>query len=79
MKEYSNNPTYPDGDAYDPCYASVEEAVIDEIANWIDTQVIAQMIVEHLGCEGEEVTVENCKQTWYRVLEHIGGNIGFVT
>lgn len=21
MKEYSNNPTYPDGEAYDPAYA----------------------------------------------------------
>jgi hypothetical protein len=53
-----------------------KEKVIDEIAQWIDTYVIAEMIVDHLEENEEEVTVERCKQVWYQTLENLGGGVG---
>jgi len=52
------------------------EKVIDEVAAWIDTRVIAEMVAEHLKDEGDEVTVESCKDAWYGTLENLGGGIG---
>ena len=53
-----------------------KEKVIDEVAAWIDTRVIAEMVAEHLKDEGDEVTVESCKEAWLRTLENLGGGIG---
>jgi hypothetical protein len=53
-----------------------KEKVIDEVAAWIDTRVIAEMIAQHLDDEGEEVTVESCKETWLGTLENLGSGIG---
>lgn len=52
------------------------EKVIDEVAAWIDTRVIAEMIADHLEQEGEEVTLESCKEAWYGTLENLGSGIG---
>jgi len=52
------------------------EEVIEQIANWIDTHVIAEMIVDHLEEQDEAVTVERAKEVWYGTLEHLGGGIG---
>ena len=52
------------------------EKVIDEVADWIDTRVIAEMVAEHLKDEGDEVTVESCKEAWLGTLENLGGGIG---
>ncbi len=53
-----------------------KEKVIDEVAAWIDTRVIAEMVANHLEQEGDEVTVESCKDAWYGTLENLGGGIG---
>jgi len=53
-----------------------KEKVIDEVAAWIDTRVIAEMIADHLEQEGEEVTVESCKEAWLGTLENLGSGIG---
>jgi hypothetical protein len=53
-----------------------KEKVIDEIAEWIDTYVIAEMVVDHLEDQGEEPTVERCKEVWYGTLENLGGGVG---
>jgi len=53
-----------------------KEKVIGEVAAWIDTRVIAEMIAEHLKDEGDEVTVESCKDAWYGTLENLGSGIG---
>ena len=53
-----------------------KEKVIDEVAAWIDTRVIAEMIAAHLSDEGEEVTVESCKDMWLGTLENLGSGIG---
>ena len=52
------------------------EQVIEEIADWIDTQVIAAMIVEHLEETGRSTTVEEAKQVWYGTLQNLGGGVG---
>jgi len=52
------------------------EEVIEEIANWIDTQVIAEMIVEHLEETDRPVTVKEAKEVWYGTLENLGGGVG---
>lgn len=52
------------------------EVVITQIAEWIDTTVIAEMIAEHLDGVGEEVTVERCKEVWLDTLENLGGGVG---
>ena len=53
-----------------------KEKVIDEVAAWIDTRVIAEMVADHLEQEGEEVTVESCKEAWLGTLENLGRGIG---
>lgn len=52
------------------------ENVIDDLARWVDTQVIAEMVVSHLESEGDEVTLENCKEAWLGTLENLGSGIG---
>ncbi len=53
-----------------------KEKVIEEVAAWIDTRVIAEMVADHLEQEGEEVTVESCKEAWLGTLENLGSGIG---
>ncbi len=48
-----------------------KDQVIDEVASWIDTTVLAEMMVSHLEEEGEEPTVDRCKELWYAVLERL--------
>jgi len=48
-----------------------QQAVIEEIAQWIDTTVIAQVIAEELVDYPKPVTVEHCKATWMRLLEDL--------
>jgi len=53
-----------------------KEQVIEEIADWIDTNVIAEMIVEHLEENGRPVTVQEAKEVWYGTLQNLGGGVG---
>ena len=53
-----------------------KEKVIDEVAAWIDTRVIAEMVADHLEDEGDEVTVESYKEAWLGTLENLGSGIG---
>jgi len=52
------------------------EEVIEEIANWIDTRVIAEMIVEHLEENDRPITVQEAKEVWYGTLQNLGGGVG---
>jgi len=52
------------------------EQVIKEIAAWIDTQVIAEMIVDHLEESERPVTVQEAKEVWYGTLQSLGGGVG---
>lgn len=52
------------------------QQVIEQVADWIDTHVIAEMIVDHLEEHGEDITVERAKEVWLNSLENLGGGIG---
>ena len=42
----------------------------EELAQWIDTTVIAEAILEELEDQGVQPTLENGKTVWLDVLEH---------
>lgn len=44
--------------------------VVRETAAWIDTDVIAQSIVEGLDEEDMDITLENAQTVWLDILEH---------
>lgn len=54
------------------------EKLIEELANWIDTHVIAEMILDHLKDSGEPLTLERAKEAWLNTLEYLGGNVGVI-
>ena len=43
--------------------------VIQQLADWIETEVVAESIVEHLEEEELEASFENGKAVWLDVLE----------
>jgi len=45
-----------------------DEAVQKEVADWIDTNVLAENILEYLEEEGFQPTVENAKKLWLDFL-----------
>ena len=48
----------------------MSEKVLDELAEWIDTSVIAQAILEELEAQEAQPTLENGKTIWLDVLEN---------
>ncbi len=52
------------------------EQLIEQLAGWIDTLLIAEMIVEHCAEIEVEPTLEACKNIWLGTLENLGGGIG---
>jgi len=52
------------------------EKLVDDLANWMDTKVISEMVVCHLEEQGDEVTLDRCKDMWYGTLENLGGGVG---
>jgi len=51
------------------------EELIAKVAEWVDTQVIAELIVQHLEDQGDELTLENAKTVWYLELEELGARM----
>lgn len=66
----------PVGDIRNLRKPTSKEKLIEQVANWIDTYVIAEMIIEHLEEQGEELTLERAKEVWLHTLENLGGGIG---
>uniref|UniRef100_A0A6M3KMK9 Uncharacterized protein n=1 Tax=viral metagenome TaxID=1070528 RepID=A0A6M3KMK9_9ZZZZ len=52
-----------------------QQAVIDEIAEWIDGKVLAESLAEELVDNGIEVTLENMRLVWHNMLELLHDNI----
>ena len=52
------------------------EKVIDEVADWIDTRAIAEMVADHVEEIEEELTVQGCKDVWLWELENLGSGVG---
>lgn len=49
------------------------EELVSKIASWIDTQLIAEAIVDHIRNElGEEPTLVLAKQVWLEELRRMG-------
>lgn len=45
------------------------EDILNAVADWIDTYVIAEVIIDHLVDElGEKLTLRGCKEVWLREL-----------
>lgn len=52
------------------------EQVIDAVAEWIDTYVIACAICDHISDTlGEAPTIERCRDLWLDALEHLHENL----
>ena len=56
--------------------------IIDSLAKWIDTPIIAELIVDHLNKEGrsfrpplEKPTLDLCKELWLLELEELGAKL----
>ncbi len=45
-------------------------SVIDELASWIEADVIAEHIADELEEQGVQPTLENAKTIWLDVLEN---------
>jgi CMP-2-keto-3-deoxyoctulosonic acid synthetase len=52
-----------------------QQQVIDEVAKWIDTNNIAEIIAEELVDSGQEVTVENMQKVWLSVLDSLWNEV----
>jgi len=44
--------------------------VIQELADWIDADVIAELIIDELEDQGEKPTLKYARNVWLDVLEH---------
>ena len=44
--------------------------VIQELADWIDADVIAELIIDQMEDQGEKPTLKYAKNVWLDVLEH---------
>ena len=47
-----------------------QQEIIDEVAEWIDTDVIAESIAEELVDCGMKVSLENMRLVWYNILQN---------
>ena len=55
---------------YDKAKVSIEDDIIEELGAWIDQYNLASMIVGAIEEEWGTVSLENCKDFWYRALEY---------
>jgi hypothetical protein len=44
--------------------------IIQELADWIDADVIAELIIDELEEQGAKTTLKYAKNVWLDVLEH---------
>jgi len=44
--------------------------IIQELADWIDADVIAELIIDELKDQGAKPTLKYAKNVWLDVLEH---------
>jgi len=54
----------------DKAKVSIEDDIVETLGAWIDQYTIASMIVGAIEEEWSTVTLENCKDFWYRALEY---------
>ena len=49
--------------------------LIDQVAEWIDTQDIAELVVDHAFRLEEPPTLEACQAVWLSCLEQLGADL----
>jgi sulfur transfer complex TusBCD TusB component (DsrH family) len=52
-----------------------KDTLIDQIADWLDTYVLAELIVDALEHNGHQPTLDNAKELWYIELEDLGARM----
>jgi len=52
------------------------KSLVDQVAAWVDTRVIAELVVDHLKAEGRPKTFEEAKSVWLDALESLGAQLG---
>ncbi|MEK7354715.1 MAG: hypothetical protein AABZ77_09445 [Chloroflexota bacterium] len=55
-----------------------QQAVINGIAKWIDTEAIAMSIAEELVDLGYEVTEDNLRKVWLGVLDNLSDTLRII-
>ena len=55
---------------YDKAKVSAEDQLVEDLGDWIDPYNLASMIVGAIADEYGTVSLENCKDFWYRALEY---------
>jgi hypothetical protein len=56
--------------------ANMREEVLSEVAQELNTDTIAQILVKHLEAIGKPATAGNCQELWLDVVEYMTSNIG---
>ena len=50
---------------------NVRDQLDEELADYIDTSVIAECILDEMEDQALDLTFENAKEVWLSVLEHL--------
>ena len=61
-------------EVYEQVKGKLKEQLIKQVAEWIDTQVIAEMVVDHLEEQGTPLTAKNCQDQWLSQIEKLAGS-----
>ena len=58
---------------------ALAQGVVEEVGDWVDTTCIAELIFQTIREQyGILPTVQQCREVWLRVLDHLGNDVGSV-
>ena len=52
-----------------------KKSLVDQVSEWVDTRVIAELVVDHLKSEGIPRTFEQAKAVWLDTLQMLGSHL----
>lgn len=52
-----------------------KKSLVDLVSEWVDTRVIAEMVIDHLKTEGLPRTFEKAKEVWLDTLQMLGSHL----
>jgi len=61
-------------EVYEQVKDKLRGQLVTQVADWIDTEVIAGLVVDALDEQGTPLTNENCHQQWLRQVEFLAAN-----
>ena len=76
MWEYATPKDMAEGlqEVYEQVKGKLKEQLVKQVADWVDTEVIAEMVVDALDEQGTPLTNENCHRQWLRQIEFLAAN-----